>query len=469
MNFVPHGPTLKIFLMLCLWWAHSARAEEYEWPVHAKAPPAVVQGFAEFGDVSKTKYHTGLDLGVSHGTAVFPVADGEVAIIQLLSATSDQGFGRTVVMRHGGPGASAVYSQYSHLSEIDAKLVEACKGKSQVTKTTLTCAAGVRRTTADPIGKSGGSGFGLEDKWPDHLHIEFKSFGTLCTKDSAGTVCGYSTVQPGSIGYIDPVGRLLWTRAFARPVPVSVTGDGVAVRFTPDAGQGKRSITTLDRTDTTTPLRGIAWSSGYPPCEMEGWIQVRRVDEPNCAAASGASQCFPDTRDPQLKSPDKYLGLVPTAWICGKFLSPLRVSAAREAVTEGVLFSGGSVKMERAGVRGMSIELVDRDGLFTVYESSRLGSDAISDVWSLIFLDLVYSSPPFTTFADIHRDLATALLARFGANCGGVQSPSDRAACAVNSLAKSRGIRMGGGRYDEGHRCVGWRDRPNGEFECRAY
>ena len=36
-------------------------------------------------------------------------------------------------------------------------------------------------------------------------------------------------------------------------------------------------------------------------------------------------------------------------------------------------------------------------------------------------------------------------------------------------LAKSKGIRMGGGRYDEGHRCVGWRDRSNGEFECRPY
>ena len=455
--------------MLCLWWVHSARAEEYEWPVHAMAPPAVVQGFSEFGDVSKTKYHTGLDLGVPHGTAVFPVADGEVVLIQLLSAKSDQGFGRTVVMRHGGPGASNVYSQYAHLGEINANLVEACKGKSEVTGATLTCAPGVKRTTADPIGKSGGSGFGVEDKWPDHLHIEFKSFGTLCAKDSAGTVCGYSTAQPESIGYIDPVGRLLSARAFARPVPVSVTGDGAAVRFTPDAGQGKRSITTLDRTDTTSPLRGIAWAGGYPPCEFEGWIQVRRVDAPNCAAASGASHCFPDTLDPQVKPPDKYLGLVPTAWICAKFLSPLPVPAAREAVTEGVLFSGGSVKVNRAGVQGMVIELVDRDGLFTVYESSRFGSDAVSEVWSLIFLDMVYSSPPYAAFADTHRDLATSLLARFGTNCNSAQTQSDRAACAVNSLAKSRGIRMGGGRYDEGHRCVGWRDRPNGEFECRPY
>lgn len=472
MIFAPLKPTPKLILLLCLASAATARAQEIGWPIHSTAPPPIAQGYAEFGDVSKTKYHTGLDFGVPLGTEVFPVAEGEVVLVQLLSATADHGFGRAVVMRHGGTGGTAVFSQYAHLSEIDAKLVEACKLKRAADEVTLACAAGVKGTVQDRIGKSGRSGFGV-DEYPGygkHLHIEIKSFGTLCTKDVAGVVCGYSTSQPSTLGYLDPTERLVWVPPFPTPVPVMVTGTGVAVRFTPDAGQGKRSITALDSADTTAPLRGIAWSSGYGSCD-EGWIRVRRVDNPDCGAPSGASACFQDTRDPLLKPPDKYLGLVPTGWICAKYLSPLTVPAAREAVTEGILLSGGSVKVTRARAQGLTIELVDRDGLFSVYEAAQLGSDAVTQAWNLIFLNMVYEAPPYKTFAATHQALTSTLLARYGATCAGnaTATSNAQAACAVAALAKSGRIRMGGGRYDEGQRCVGWQDHPNGEFECHPY
>ena len=443
----PERLTLKLKFLFLLCWAttYAAHAQEISWPVKSRVLPPIVQGFAEYGDVSKTKYHTGMDLAVSLGTAVFPVAEGEVVLIQLLSTTADKGFGRTVVMRHGATGQPAFYSQYAHLSEIDAALLEACKPKRKPGEVTLDCVAGIKRTTEDRIASSGGSGFGLEDKWPPHLHIEVKSFASLCTSDSAGEVCGYSTASPWTIGYLDPVGGLFLARPFPSSVPVNITAAGVSVRFTPDAEQNKRPITTLDSTETTVPLRGIAWSSGYPPCELEGWIQLRRVDEPNCATASGASMCFPDTRDPELKPPDKYLGLMPTAWICAKFLSPLKAPAAREAVTEAVLFSGGSAKVKRVGRLGLSVELVDRDGLFSVYEATQLGSDAVTDMWNLIFLDMVFAAPPYKDFAATHRDLAATLLARYGAKCTSAQTPDARATCAVTNLARSRRIRMGGG------------------------
>ena len=457
--------TLGFLLLLCLEIATLAHAQEIDWPVRSRLPPPIKQGFAEFGDVSKAKYHTGIDLGVPVGTPVFPVLEGDVVLIQLLSATADRGFGRTVVIRHGGPGHLVFYSQYSHLSNIDATLVAACKPKRSASEVTLACVAGVKRTTKDKIGASGGSGAGMDDN-PPHLHLELKLFGTLCTSDSAGVVCGYSTVQPSTIGYLDPVGRLLYTKPFPASVPVVVTATGVSVRFTPDGEQNQRPITAIDSTDNAVPLRGIAWSGGYPPCEREGWIQVRRVEKPNCAGASGAPMCFPDTRDPDLKLPAKYLGLIPTAWICATHLSPMKVPTAREAVTEGVLFSGGSTNVKRIGAQGLSIELLDQDGLFTVYEAAQLGSDAVTDIWSLIFLDIVYADPPYKDFATTHHDLAATLLARYGANCSSARTPDAQAVCAVAALAKSRQIRVGGGRYDEGQRCVSWRDWPEGKFEC---
>ena len=470
-----HQPTVSLncapkFLgLLFLAMATLSRAEDFRWPIRANLLPPTAQGFAEYGDVSKSKYHTGIDIGVPIGTEVFPVADGEVVLIQKLSTTADHGYGNTVIMRHNSAtGKSFVYSQYSHLSKIDDSLLDACKQKRRVDEVTLTCIAGVKWTSEDRIGKSGRSGHGVQEypKYGEHLHLEIKSFGTLCTSDTGGIVCGYSTTPPWTIGYFDPIVRLNWAHVFPKSVPLIVTGDGVAVRFTPDASSNKRSITILNRTDTSVPLRGIAWSGGGPPCEIGGWIQVRRVDEPNCAGKLGPSTCFPDTRDPGLKAPDEYLGLIPTAWICASYLSPLKVSSAREAVTEWLLFSGGSVNETRVGAQGLSIELDERDGLFSVYQMARLGSDAVTDMWNLIFLDVLYNGTLYSGIADTHRDLGAALLLRYGATCTGAMALDAKTKCAVTALAKSRQIRMGSGRYDEGQRCVGWSD---GKTECQPY
>lgn len=469
MRRAPLKPTLKLILSLYLALATAARAQEAEWPIHTAAVPQMVQAFAEFGDASKTKYHTGVDLGVPLGTSVFPLVEGTVVLIQLLSATADHGFGRTVVMRHidSRTGKTTFYSQYSHLSEIDAKLMEACKPKRAAGEVTLACTPGVARTTKDSIGKSGGSGFGVDGRWPNHLHIEMKSFGTLCTFDTAGTVCGYSTAQPSTIGYLDPIDWLFWVKPFPGPTPVTVTDTGVAARFMPDAGQGQRPITALSSTDARGPLQAIAWTNSG--CD-EGSIRVRRVAGPNCSGPSGASACFQDTRDPELKPPDRHLGLLPTAWICAKYLTPLAVPTARQAVTEGVLLSGGSVSVKRVGGDGLSVEVGDRDGLFAVYEAPQVGSGAATDTWNLIFLSMVYEAPPFKAFAATHKNLTDTLLASYGAPCAGASTPKDQAACVVAGLAKARRIGMGGGRYDEGYRCVVWSNRPHdGADGCKPY
>ena len=443
-------------------------AQDLSWPVHSKAPPPVSQAFGEFGDGSSTKYHSGLDFAVATGTEVFPVADGELVLVQRLSATADHGFGNSVILMHRVAGKPSFYSQYSHLSSIDDKLLDGCKPKRLDTDTTLTCDAGVAWTADQRIGKSGQSGFGELNyaKNGEHLHLEVKNFAALCASIPDEPGCGYSSVPPWTVGYSDPVNGLIGVTPFAHAFPVAVAASGVSVRFTPDAAAGKRAITTVSR-DAANPLRAIAWSGGYPPCESQGWIQVRRADNPLCGGASAASACFADTLD-KLVVPSTFRGLVPTAWICAKYLTPEKTSDARRAVTEGTLFSGGGVKVERVGASGVSVELSDRDGLFTVYEIPRL-PNAATDFWNLIFLDMAYAAPPYASFADNQRELAAALMARFSAGCATDTDVKRQADCAVTRMANAWKVRIGGGRYDEGQRCVGWRDKPTAAPECRPY
>ena len=68
--------TLKAAVKLILWLllaaATHARAQEALWPTHSSAPPPIFQGFAEFGDVSKTKYRTSLVIKLFDVTPLRP-------------------------------------------------------------------------------------------------------------------------------------------------------------------------------------------------------------------------------------------------------------------------------------------------------------------------------------------------------------------------------------------------------------
>jgi len=113
-------------------------AQEAQWPIRSKTPPVVTQGFEQFGDGSAGRYHAGLALRASTATPVYPIADGEVVLVQLLSATADHGFGRSVILRHVFSGERVVYSQYSHLRAIDSHLLAGCKPDRRSDEVTLT-------------------------------------------------------------------------------------------------------------------------------------------------------------------------------------------------------------------------------------------------------------------------------------------------------------------------------------------
>ena len=55
------------------------------------------------------KFHTGLDLGIGEGTAVYPMQAGTVLI-----AGSDDSYGRYVVVYHGG-GLATLYAHCSRI------------------------------------------------------------------------------------------------------------------------------------------------------------------------------------------------------------------------------------------------------------------------------------------------------------------------------------------------------------------
>ena len=118
----------------------------------------------------------------------------------------------------------------------------------------------------------------------------------------------------------------------------------------------------------------------------------------------------------------------------------------------------------------LSIELIDRDGLFSYYESKPTSE---TDVWDAIFLDLcVVDSPSDPKFVDQCKQHLPILLRSYPAICGPPTSLEERPKCAFSQLAGRNSLRVGGGRYDEGLRCLIWRDAKekfDPEKNCKPY
>ena len=104
----------------------------------------------------------------------------------------------------------------------------------------------------------------------------------------------------------------------------------------------------------------------------------------------------------------------------------------------------------------LSIELIDRDGLFSYYESKPTTE---TEVWDAIFLDLcVVDSPSDPEFVGQCKQHLPILLRSYAAVCGPPTSLAVRPKCVFDQLAGRNKLRVGGGRYDEGYRCLSWRD-----------
>ena len=308
---------------------------QYWWPLHAI--PDIAQDFAEWGDVSAIRYHTGLDIPADNGTPVYPTAAGEIVFLQKVSEIYDHGFGNTVIIKHSVPGTTKpVYSQYSHLSaidpEVEAEVVKLCGAMSTKTAS-VKCAAKVPGLFVSPnmvIGRTGKSGFG-QLQYPMygwHLHFELKNVSTLgvnsftnkadcSTAASATPYYGYTCESPTSKGYYDPaefvfpVSNSKWQFTgvpFPMPVVVSEQVDG---RFLP--ADNMRVIGKV-RSGTYLSYRGMP--APWGTCASGMWREIQQVASPRCSA-DNTDQCFEDLTDPINPTGAAVVGRVPDVWICG--------------------------------------------------------------------------------------------------------------------------------------------------------
>ena len=131
----------------------------------------------------KGYYHTGVDW--NGGPQVRAIADGVVERLQPNDNTDD-GFGRTVILRHETTGGR-VYSQYSHMASFAPGLAPG------------SCVAGGQQ-----VGTVGGSGYGKEGYWSPHLHLEIKDAPVLTNPRNGGPYFGYTPQPAQGYGYRDP-------------------------------------------------------------------------------------------------------------------------------------------------------------------------------------------------------------------------------------------------------------------------
>lgn len=117
-----------------------------------------------------------------------------------------------------------------------------------------------------------------------------------------------------------------------------------------------------------------------------------------------------------------------------------------------------------------SIELIDQDGLFSYYESKPTSEP---EVWDAIFLDLcTVESPSDPMFASQCKAHLPNLLRAYPTVCRPPISLQDRPKCVFDQLARQNNLRVGGGRYDEGFRCLIWRNADeafDSEKNCKPY
>lgn len=154
------------------------------WPLHgftstSSAYSKITSSYGYRGGSYKA-YHKGMDIGASKGTAVYPTRNGTVSTIH--NSTSGSA-GRYIIINHN----DGYFSIYMHLSSINISQGQSVDVNTQ-------------------IGAVGGSGYGNESKYANHLHIGIhygSSFDWQCNVNPCPS--GYtrigSSMQESAGGY----------------------------------------------------------------------------------------------------------------------------------------------------------------------------------------------------------------------------------------------------------------------------
>lgn len=150
--------------------------------------------------------------------------------------------------------------------------------------------------------------------------------------------------------------------------------------------------------------------------------------------------------------------------VCIDKLSP---QSSVDAIVKAIRCKPGKVITSKQAGR-LQVELADLDGLFTYYEAP--SADAERELWVMAFLDDYFRSPLSDEFLKKFRETANRVLDSYAAVCSPNGSRGDRAECIRRDIKKRYKIRSGGGRYDEGNRCLVWDDRKfNPTRDCKPY
>ena len=300
---------------------------EFGWPLASATVQLITQSFATFNDYVLNKYHTGLDIAAAHGDGVFPVATGDVVLIQLNggrvdpaapckyqkskpSNCADHGDGNTVLIKHTLLDGSIVFTQYQHLDTISEPLLTQC-GTPNATTLTAVCAAGTTVTMGTTLlGTVGGTGYGQPAFYGTHLHVEAKKFGTLGT---ASGEFGYTTSEPSSIGFVDPITLLSATKLLNASVPLKPVSSSQLVLGPGELG----SVTyaTINSTDTyvTKAFQAVREAPGTTACSA-GWYQVQLASATNPVRCDKKGQCFAYQATPKVS--------LPAVWVCKSAVAP---------------------------------------------------------------------------------------------------------------------------------------------------
>ncbi|MBI3534353.1 MAG: M23 family metallopeptidase [Deltaproteobacteria bacterium] len=87
-----------------------AMTYQWQWPVR---PVVITSLFGKRG----SDYHEGVDLRAKRGSIVYAVSDGEV----IYAGASIKGYGKMLVIEHGGVGGNALSTVYAHNSRLVVK------------------------------------------------------------------------------------------------------------------------------------------------------------------------------------------------------------------------------------------------------------------------------------------------------------------------------------------------------------
>lgn len=281
--------------------------------------------FAEYNYVVANKHHTGLDvvINVAAGQDVVAAADGEIVLIQhndvagckTSGGCEDHGYGTTIIVKHATAASGIVYTQYSHLSDIAAGLLDSCKpglsppppdtGKrNRYTCTERTVDGQLRSgpavTAGQSLGSTGATCYGTSGATcgGHHLHFELKDFGTLGSRGHDNGEFGYSVNHPeiatASNHWLDPAKNLHPTTAVSPPRAAQVVQDVTAYVGPSTEYRYIRNLTAGEA------VRVVARSDefGVGGC-ARSWVQVERTD----------GSYFQDTNG--------RTGTIPDAWVCG--------------------------------------------------------------------------------------------------------------------------------------------------------